>query len=174
MNEADNRGRLPVRKQPRLKGYDYSTPNYYFITICCHEMHHLFGKPGCPNRWGSIAAKGLEQIEKHHPGIRLDKYVIMPNHLHAILILDSNVSNISVAIGQYKSYVTSEIRKSAPKQIVWQRYFHDHIIRNQEQYEKIWLYIHSNPANWEKDRYFNPEIEYDESPQGDGVTAPLT
>ena len=160
MNDMENRGRFPVRKSPRLKNYDYSTPNYYFITICCHEMRHLFGKADAPNSWGQIAAQGLEKIEHHFPGVRLDKYVIMPNHLHAILILQGTDTNLSVAIGQFKSFVSRRIHQSSPECIVWQDRYHDHIIRNQKEYEKIWLYIDSNPANWEKDcHYTEPDSE---------------
>ena len=159
MNDTDNRGRFSVRKNPRLKNYDYSTPNYYFVTICCHKMRHLFGKPGTPNGWGQIAARGLEEMERHFPGLRVDKYVIMPNHLHAIIILERMDTNLSVAIGQFKSFVTRQIRKSAPGCVVWQDTFHDHIIRNQKEYEKIWLYIDSNPMNWEKDCHYTTEAD---------------
>ena len=159
MNDMENRGRFPVRKNPRLKNYDYSTPNYYFVTICCHKMQHLFGRAGAPNDWGRIAARGLEEMEQHFPGLKLDKYVIMPNHLHAILVLEGTDTKLPIAIGQFKSYVTRQIRQSAPGRVVWQVSYHDHIIRNQTEYEKIWLYIESNPMNWEKDCHYTTEAD---------------
>ena len=72
-----------------------------------------------------------------------------------ILILEQGaVINAEQVIGQYKSGVSREIRKIDPEFVLWQRSFHDHIIRNQKQYEKIWMYIENNPLRWEKDCFY--------------------
>ena len=156
-----NDERFPSRKHPRLKKYDYSEPNYYFITICTWQKLCLFGAAGSLNLYGKIAEQGILQIEAHFPNIRVDKYVIMPNHVHLILDLQRKGVSISQVIGQYKAFVTKEIRKIKPEKKVWQASFHDHIIRNQKSYETIWLYIDSNSRNWEKDCFFeNNTLKY--------------
>ena len=136
-----NDERFPSRKHPRLKEYDYSTPNYYFITICTWKKQCLFGAAGSLNARGKIAEHGILQIEKHFPNVRVDHYVVMPNHVHAIIILQDDQANLTTVVGQYKSYVTRQIHKMEPDIQVWQTSFHDHGIRTQAGYEKIWNYI---------------------------------
>ena len=147
---------LPKRKSPRIPGYDYSTVNYYFITICTHEKKCIFGEPGRLNRMGLVAEEYLLKIPKLHPKIRLDKYVVMPNHVHAILDVQESGKNadLNVIIGQYKMAVTKRIRKFKPDFEVWQRSYHDHVIRNQSRYERIWNYIEDNPRKWEEDCFY--------------------
>ena len=147
---ADDTG-LHCRKSPRLKEYDYSSPGYYFVTICTQDKVCLFGNPGQLNSAGVIAEKGILEIEKHFKNVKVDKYVVMPNHVHMILALEKGSAPVPEIIGQYKSVVTREIHKRQWKGAVWQASFHDHIIRNQTAYEKIWLYIDANPVNWQKD-----------------------
>ena len=148
---------FPKRKSPRIPNYDYSLPNYYFITICTYEKECLFGEPGALNLFGRYAEECILNIPRLHPEIQLDKYVIMPNHVHAILILSDMQENrnISTVIGQYKMAVTKKIRQINPEIIVWQRSFHDHVIRNQTGYEKIWEYIENNPIKWEEDCFYH-------------------
>ena len=147
---------LPIRKSPRIPGYDYSSANYYFITICTHEKRCIFGKPGALNWIGQCAEENLHMISKLHPNIRIDKYVIMPNHIHVIFDIQDvkEKENLAVVIGQYKMSVTKKIREKKPEFQVWQRSFHDHVIRNQSGYEKIWLYIEGNPSKWEDDCFY--------------------
>ena len=154
MERTDDNERFPSRKHPRLKNFDYSSPNYYFVTICTRDKTCIFGKPDHLNQWGTIAEKALQEIEHHFSGVRIDNYVIMPNHVHIILILQGECSNISHIIGQYKSAVTRQIHEADPQRAVWQTSFHDHVIRNQKDYERIWLYIEANPPNWNKDCFF--------------------
>src|SRR5665647_2001331 len=85
---------LPNRKSPRLHGYDYSNQNYYFITMCTHEKMHLFGDVNALNECGKIAETELLEIQHHHDGVEIDKYVIMPNHVHAIVIIGCGVGNM--------------------------------------------------------------------------------
>ena len=151
---SENDERFPSRKHPRLKSYDYSTPNYYFVTICTWNKTCLFGHPQRLNACGRAAKDGILQIEAHFQNVKVDKYVVMPNHVHMILVLEGGSVSLSTIIGQYKSFVTRKIREAEPACSVWQTSFHDHVIRNQQAYEKIWLYIESNPQNWEADRFY--------------------
>ena len=147
---------LPKRKSPRIPNFDYSSANYYFITICTHEKRCIFGKPGMLSWMGQYAKECLIKITELHPNIRLDNYVVMPNHIHAIFDVQDHKkkTDLSVIIGQYKSAVTKGIRVKFPHYIVWQRSFHDHVIRNQQGYEKIWRYIEDNPRKWEEDCFY--------------------
>ena len=144
------------RKSPRIPGYDYSKSNYYFVTICSHEKACIFGVPGNLNENGKIAEECLLKIRDIYPWVRIDKYVVMPNHVHAIMIIEKADEQVPITrvVGQYKMSVTKMIRRSNPDKVVWQRSFHDHIIRNQVDYERIWLYIHGNPQKWSEDCFF--------------------
>lgn len=144
----------PKRKSPRLKDFDYATPNYYFVTICTHEKKCLFGKPEQLNTFGKYAESGFLGINKHFPKCKIDKFVVMPNHVHAIIVIQSGESSLSTIVGSYKSYVAKQIHAHHPNRTVWQSSFHDHVIRNQAGYEKIWTYIDSNPLKWNDDCYF--------------------
>ena len=157
MNANDEQNRFHSRKNPRLKRYDYTTPNYYFITICTWEKRCLFWKSGKLNQYGVTAKQGFEEITQHFPDVIVDKFVVMPNHVHAILILQTDGTNVPTVIGQYKSFVSKRIHEFDAGCRVWQASFHDHVIRNQKDYERIWLYIEANPARWEDDCFFLSE-----------------
>ena len=149
---------LPTRKPTRIPGYDYSCVNYYFVTICTHEKHCLFYTHGKLNRLGSIAQTCMQSIPQHFPECKVDKYVIMPNHVHAILVIDEcNASPITAIVGQYKSSVSKLIHQIQPNLLVWQRSFHDHVIRTQRRYEVIWSYIDTNPLRWREDCFFTED-----------------
>lgn len=150
---------IPTRKSARIPGYDYSSENYYFITICTHEKESLFGEPGSLNEFGIIAEQDLKRIESHYCGVSIDKLVVMPNHIHAIIVIgcdnkDMVYPSLNTIVGQYKSGVTRKIREIAPGTIVWQRSYHDHVIRDRAGYEKIWSYIETNPVKWMDDCYY--------------------
>lgn len=145
---------LPQRKHPRLCYYDYSTPGYYFVTICTHEKRCIFGSPMHLNQLGRIADAAFGEISEHFPNVQVDKYVVMPNHVHAIIVLPPGTAGLSSIVGSYKSYVTKRIHAANPNMPVWQTSFHDHVIRSQQGYEKIWYYIDSNPLKWEDDCFY--------------------
>ena len=158
MHEQDY-NRFPVRKNPRMKQIDYASENYYFVTVCTWDKKCIFGRPGRLNTMGKAAECGMCSITDHFSGVRIDKFIIMPNHVHAIVVIEQRGTNLSVLMGQYKSFVSREIHKIHPNLKVWQSSFHDHVIRNQKEYEQIWLYIDANPANWEKDCFFTDRDE---------------
>ncbi|MBS5671693.1 MAG: transposase [Oscillospiraceae bacterium] len=153
--------KLPQRKLQRLKGFDYASANCYFVTICTYEKRCIFGKPGQLNLFGQIAKKELCGIPGHFQSVTVDKFIVMQNHLHAMIILDSAEAErsrpfptLSSIIGLYKSGGSREIHRIQPELLVWQPSFHDHIIRGEEDYLRIWEYIDENPAKWELDRYY--------------------
>ena len=151
MKETDQ-DRFPVRKNPRLKGYDYTSYNYYFVTLCAHNKQCLFGTVGQLSAVGKLAEEFMRSIPEHFPGVVVDKYVVMPNHIHGILILSE--VDLSVVVGQYKATVTKYARELFPGISVWQTSFYDHIIRNQADYERIWTYIEGNPGKWMEDCFY--------------------
>ena len=144
------------RKSPRIPGYDYSSCNYYFVTICTHEHQCLFGFTDNKSKSGEIAENHILQLSEHYDTIDIIKFVVMPNHVHMILSIGAgeNNPNLNQIIAQYKSGVTREIRKLCPNQNVWQRSYHDHVIRDQKGFEKIWTYIENNPLKWEEDCFY--------------------
>lgn len=157
---------LPKRKQTRLQGYDYSQNGGYFITICIKDKQKLLWKndgdspiwkDGTPilSNIGSVIDTAINNISNHYPGVIIDKYIIMPNHIHIILILQgdglSSMSNptITTIIRQLKGYVTKQIGFS-----IWQKLFYDRVIRNETDYRRYWQYIDENPLKWVDDEYY--------------------
>ena len=153
-NHCTDEERFPKRKSPRIPGYDYATPNYYFITICTHEKNCIFWSGGKLNTFGQIAFDAAMQISAHFPGNRVDRFVVMPNHIHMILVVEPGGTDATVVIGQYKSQVSKEIHKIDPKRKIWQTSFHDQGIRNYRQYQHIREYIDTNPMRWKEDCFF--------------------
>jgi len=127
----------------------------YFITICIKNRLELLGKIQDKNNIvlsaeGIIVEKELQKIEVLLTNVTIDEYIIMPNHIHMILIINEN-KNISISriIKQYKMCVTKKIGYS-----LWQKSFYEHIIRNDEEYFTIKQYIQNNIVNWKQDKYF--------------------
>lgn len=152
----------PVRKSPRMSFFDYSSSQYYFVTICTHEKKCIFGSIKNLSRYGQIAADSIAQISTHYFGVTVDKFVVMPNHIHMILVIGCDNEkkrnpSLDQVIGAYKSGVSREIHKIRDHFPVWQRSFHDHVIRNQKDYERIWSYIDTNPVKWETDCFYYGE-----------------
>ena len=111
---------LPKRKTPRIPGYDYSGENYYFVTVCTHEKECLLGTIEKKNRFGEIAEEELLRIGTHYTGVCVDKAMVMPNHIHAIVVIGCDNRNVkypslNTVIGQYKAGVTRRIRDIQPE-----------------------------------------------------------
>ena len=141
------------RKQLRLQNYDYSATGAYFLTICTHQKKKLLCDIQAPvmegdnpiinlTPVGSIVAAATDKI----PGI--DKYVIMPNHIHMI-IFQQDGKNISTKIRLWKSIITAKC--GTP---IWQNSYYDHVIRDEKDYQTKWKYIDDNPMKWASDEYF--------------------
>ena len=154
------------RKRLRIKDYDYSSQNYYFVTLCTDNRSNIFGDVNNLNNIGNIADAELQKITEHFPRVKVDKYVVMPNHIHAIIVIGcddtivgngldrSKIPTLSEIIGLYKSGVSRQVHKSYPDLKVWQKSFYDHIIRNEKEYLEIWKYIDENPIRWQDDEYY--------------------
>lgn len=143
-------------KRRRLINYDYATEGLYFITICCYKKDNYFwlkDKYESNNieltRAGKIVKEEIENIPLKYKNTRIDNYVIMPNHIHFIIEIEEKSVDISTIINQTKGKISRRIGYS-----VWQRSFHDHIIRGTEDYEHIWNYIEANPIKWNDDKYY--------------------
>ncbi len=148
---------LPDRKPQRLKGYDYSNKNLYFVTICTHNKIHLFGNISELNDIGKIAENELLKIPSHFDCVQIDKYVIMPNHIHAMIAINHSDERplLSTIVGLYKSGVSKRIHEFMPDITIWQKSFYDHIIRDEQSYRSIWQYIEDNPKNLSDDELLN-------------------
>lgn len=148
------------RKPLRLKGYDYSQNGVYFITICTKDNKCILsnitvgatnGRP-CDvelTNTGKIVENGICGIEKHYENVNVDSYVIMPDHIHLIIRIDNQsgramlVPTVSRIIQQFKGYITKQIG-----QLIWQKSYYDHIIRDDEDYYIKARYIEENPLRW--------------------------
>jgi putative transposase len=154
---------LPSRKPNRLEGYDYSLNGAYFVTICAKDRTEIFshitesaiqGRPQV--RLTEIGKCVYETIlAASHGDVTIDRYVIMPNHIHMIVVIhaetgDRGRSPLQIIVRNIKSFVTKQIGYSP-----WQKSFHDHIIRNEKDHVRIAEYIENNPVMWEGD-CFNP------------------
>ena len=157
---------LPQRKPNRLPDYNYSTPGAYFVTICTQDRKCILGRvagtnPAHPpmvelSEYGRIVANAIYEIPKHYPAITIDNFVVMPNHIHLLLQIRTDDSGramlapaISRVVQQLKGAVTKQIGHS-----IWQKLFHDHVVRGTEDYLKIWHYIADNPSKWEEDCFY--------------------
>lgn len=160
---------LPKRKPTRLKNFDYSQNGYYFVTICTYNKTKIFGNivgqglAPAENKlssFGIFAEEELLDLENRYGHIKIDKYVIMPNHIHAIIQIENETAGaspcptLSDIICSFKSLTTRRCRKIKPTEKIWQTSFHDHIIRGEEDYLKIWNYIDNNPYKWKDDCFY--------------------
>jgi REP element-mobilizing transposase RayT len=158
-----------AEKNIRLQGYDYSSAGFYFITICTHVRQNLLcdiivGQGLCSCRIldaGEISQTELFELEKRYNHIKIDKNIIMPNHIHVIIAVgqrqeQSPCPTIMDIICTYKSITTKRYNNmlGISGKTLWQSRFHDHIIRSQAEYQRIRQYIDDNPARWREDRYY--------------------
>ena len=158
---------LPKRKPNRIPHFDYSTPGAYFVTICTKNRQNIFwgnvgasiARPQTPrlSHAGQIVEQAIQNIEHYYPAITLDHYVVMPNHIHLLLQINTDENGrpmvaptISTVIQQMKGFVSNQLGVS-----FWQKLFHDHVIRNEHDYRIIWEYIDNNPAQWELDCFYS-------------------
>ena len=160
---------MPQRKHPRIKHFDYSTPGAYFVTICTLNRRCLLSRIAgqelgvsiiLPTIYGRIAKEQLLLLEKRYPTLKIGQYVIMPNHIHAILILREAAGasprpTISDIICTYKSLTTRACKKAHPREKVFQTSFYEHVIRGQKDYDEIVEYIVNNPTRWELDKLYS-------------------
>lgn len=166
----DNQSRS--RHSFRLKGYDYSQAGAYFITLVTQNRACLWGEIVNAeirlNPPGEMVIHWWRELENKFPTLRLGEFVLMPNHLHGILwIVDSLDAKLSLgnAIQWFKSMSTNEYIRGIEQfswpqfnKRLWQRYFYDHIVRNDDDLENAQLYILDNPRRWSEDAE-NPSMK---------------
>ena len=155
---------LPNRKLQRLTGYDYSQNGYYFVTICTHNKNHILGMVQNNNvylsDYGKIASIEFENIKNHFDCIKVEKYIIMPNYIHCILVINTNEERsrpfptLSTVVGLFKSGVSKRIHQIDSSLKVWQKSFYDCIIKNEKSYMECWKYIDQNALTWESDECY--------------------
>ena len=168
---GENKMNLLKRQSTRLENFSYSENGAYFITICTHNRKQILsnvivgtGVLDCLKiqllNYGKIADKYIKQLNDFYDNIAVDKYVIMPDHIHLILTVQNGQSgtpvptNINSKIDNKNSQVAkfvSTFKRFCNKEYgenIWQARYYDHIIRNEQDYNEVWEYIENNPAKW--------------------------
>jgi putative transposase len=173
------------RRSIRLEGYDYAQDGGYFVTICVFERKHLFGNvvdgEMILNEIGKLVKFTWLDLPRHNKNVELDEYIIMPNHIHGIIIIsgaglpqgagleraglepaptDTAGHGLSEIVRQFKTFSAkrvNQINNTAGTRL-WQRNYYEHIIRNENDLLQIREYINNNPYNWENDDYFQTLI----------------
>ena len=165
---------LPKRKLIRLPEYDYSSPGGYFVTICTRNRRCILSeivvgadsiRPQEPairvnlTAYGRIVDLAIRNIPVFYPHISVERYVIMPNHVHLLLQFHEveggrmiSAPTLNTVIGQMKRWAG---RKAGAA--LWQRSYHEHVIRNERDYLEILEYVENNPAKWADDRYYSSQ-----------------
>ncbi len=158
------------RHSIRLKDYDYSTSGMYFVTICTHQRECFLGEVKEDSVQASQHGQVVEQVwnglSNHYLNLELDAFIVMPNHIHGIIVLTDSVgaglspahiktSSVTLAkvVNSLKSFSTRQINvlRETPAAPVWQRNYYEHIIRNEQSLNAIREYILFNPARWASD-----------------------
>lgn len=161
---------LPKRKPTRLKGFDYSQSGAYFVTICTQNRRNILSAiavgEGSPlprlSRYGEITQHFICKLPVKYPEISVDRYVIMPNHIHLLLSISASNGRgnpsptVDTVIGWLKYQATKEINAATNTcgEKIFQRSFHDHIVRNYDDYCEISRYIYENPTRWRHDQFY--------------------
>ena len=169
------------RRSIRLKGYDYTQAGAYFVTICTKDRACLFGDVADSvmrlNQMGHIVRQCWLAIPEHFPHVLLDEFVVMPNHVHGIIVIMATHDvgatrasplqddtptrprgpqrqSVASIVGSFKSAATKRINehRGTPGAPVWQRDYFEHIIRNDESLNRTREYILNNPLQWALDR----------------------
>jgi len=169
------------RRSVRLKGYDYSRANAYFITICSWNRECLFGcvENGAMalTEYGKILENEWLQTHQLRPNVELDVFVVMPNHFHAIIQINdiregvsypqegvyqyaptmrSTSQTVGAIVRGFKSAVTKQVNicRNSPNAMVWQRNYYEHIVRGDYELNTIREYIQNNPSSWIQDKLY--------------------
>jgi putative transposase len=167
----------------RLRDWDYSSRGWYFVTICTQNRACIFGDVVAGevqlSAVGRIAKSELQELHLHYENVQVESFVVMPNHAHAIVMIDGDHSfspnakrysppaagfvspqagSLSAIIRSYKAGVTRRCRELGLNQVIWQARFHDHLLRGDAVINAVRDYIRDNPANWgaDKENPFSP------------------
>jgi putative transposase len=152
----------PARKSPRLSGYNYSQNGAYFVTINAIDNHCIFGDivdgkmklTVC----GEIAQRCWDELPKYYKHIELDAFIIMPNHVHGIILIFEQVPKhgLSEIIRAFKSYTTRRVNhyERTSNRTIWHRSYHDVILRSEKDLNTRRQYIELNPQRWADDDHY--------------------
>ena len=165
---------FPKRKQLRLKDYDYSRNNAYFITICTYHRAHLFGEitagdtlagagPSMSppprgafrlNQTHEMLEKWLRELENKYEAATIDSHVVMPDHIHFLLFIEGASAPLPEILQWFKTQTTNEYIKGVKRgdyppfdKRVWQRSYYEHIVRSEQDLYETRTYIEENPSN---------------------------
>jgi REP element-mobilizing transposase RayT len=160
------------RQSIRLKGYDYRLNGAYYITICSYQKQYLFGEIVEGNMKQNLLGDTIETVWYGLPlnfkFIELDAFIVMPNHIHGIILIKNQAlerteyysqyprgtmpESLGAIVQNFKSISTRKINRLCSDRLkVWHRNYYEHIIRNEDSYQKIRQYILDNPQNWQQD-----------------------
>ncbi len=176
------------RKNIRIKEYDYSNNGYYFITICTKNRKDILSRIKenkdiqifvgndalvVPSKIGCEVVNSWNKIEILNKNVYLDEFILMPNHIHGIIILENNKDKLNYnmnkkygleiserrgrrslqsLIKDFKSVTTRKYKEMYnTEESLWQKSYYEHIIRNQKELNQIREYIHYNPLKNEED-----------------------
>jgi REP element-mobilizing transposase RayT len=175
------------RRSIRLQRYDYTQAGAYFVTLCTYQRACIFGDvvDGTVhlNVCGQIAEEEWLKTPFIRPGLELDAFALMPNHLHGIVMYTTDAvrahscapvpplhrkpRSLGAFVSGYKSAVTKRINyvRGTSGQLVWQRNYYEHVIRSEQVLRAIRQYIVDNPARWHLDRYNPLATEHDPQAQ---------
>jgi REP element-mobilizing transposase RayT len=162
------------RRSVRLRDYDYSGAGAYFVTICVANRECLFGETADGvmrmNDAGLAVAECWQAVPDHFPQVELDEFVVMPNHLHGIIVIDRRDTacraqveesfsrpisgSLPTIIRSFKSAATKRINqfRDNPGAPMWQRNYYERVIRDEQELDGIRQYITGNPAQWVEDK----------------------
>lgn len=160
--------KIPKRKHPRMKFFDYSSNGNYFVTICVQDRKQILSSivdgTVVLTPYGEIVRNELLDLEKRYLFLKIEKYVIMPNHIHVLLQFQHVENNDSAAAShrptlcdlmcEYKSLSTRKINKQYTYGKVFQTSFYEHVINNNEDWSNTWDYIDNNPLTWPTDELY--------------------
>jgi len=152
----------------RLSGFDYSMPGAYFITLCAYKRQPLFGSVSRGEMVLSAAGKivwdSWNALPDHYQNVRLDEFIVMPDHAQGVLFLHFGpdpraghrpaptfpIHSLSEIVRGLKTFSAKKINVhlETPGRTIWQRGFHDKIIKNEVQLDHIRKYVRDNPKNW--------------------------
>ena len=166
--------KYPKRKKIRLEGYDYNTAGLYFITVCTKEKRKLLCEINEPlvgsivldapliqmSKYGEVVERRLREMSDFYENIKLDDYVVMPNHVHMMVrIIDNGngasgttlptMNKIGRFVGTFKRLTNREIGIN-----LWQSGSNDRIVRSDEEYIAYMEYMEANPRRWLTDEHY--------------------
>lgn len=162
----------PKRKACRMSTWDYSKAGSYFLTFCTAGRRPLLGEIRLidkgdsdevrikPSKTGLACSLAIETVSSAFPWARIDRFVVMPNHVHVLLTVseESKLTHARQGVSQVVAYIKRETTRKRTCEnrhtAIWQRGFHDRIVRNEVEYARLREYIDNNPRKWALDRYY--------------------